>query len=376
MQTLFTPCLIEALFLRNSLVYLPFYTAYADETGMVTEQLVKHYVRMAETGVALVVVEASAIRTERPAPFTIHAFDQSHIAGLSTLATAIHEKGARAFVQICHPGRYSGFAGAMAPSAVPAFGNPDLMPVAMSEQDMRDVAEAFAQSADIVKQAGFDGVELHGGTGYLLASFTSPRTNKRTDAYGGSTENRARFPQEVCKAVREKVGNFPVGYRFMAREYLPDGLGLEEGTAIAGHIAKALSPIYFSVTAGSHECFAPSAQKKQKPVSGFMLDEAAAVKKAVPGVAIIAAGLLDDPAMDEAALVEGKADCIGLGRVLFADPDWLAKAEGKLEGKVRSCVQCNNCVKQIGKGAPAFCSRWSKAEKERYLAHLPKDRVL
>jgi 2,4-dienoyl-CoA reductase (NADPH2) len=207
----------------------------------------------------------------------LRAFEPAHLPGLTALAEAIHGEGAKAVVQINYLSRYSGQPGALAPSAVPAFGNPELMPREMTAEDMAVMADAFAESADIVRQAGFDGVELHGATGYLLSSFTSPRTNLRTDEYGGSVENRMRFPLQVFDTVRRKVGDFPIGYRFMAREYLDWGLSLEDGVACARLLA-VKKPAYLSVSAGTHECFAMYGKKKKFPV-GFMLPEAAAVKK-------------------------------------------------------------------------------------------------
>lgn len=376
MQQLFAPCALGPFSLRNPVVSLPFYTAYADADGRVTPQLISHYRRIAASGVGLVVAEASAVRDPVPSPHAIHAFDEANIPGLRALAKAIQAEGATAVLQICHTGRYCGTPGGLAPSPVPAFGVPELTPRAMDEADMERVAAAFAESADIVRQAGFDGVELHGGTGYLLASFTSPRTNLRADEYGGAVENRARFITHVCRAVRDKAGDYPVGYRFMAREYMPGGLSLEEGVDIAAIIARELAPAYLSVTAGSHECFAWLAEQKLKAGEGFMLAEAEAVRKAVPTVPVIAAGLLQSREICANALATGQTDAIGLGRVLFADFDWLSKTSGKKTGPARACVQCNTCIRQIRAGRPAFCSRWTKEEKQEYLRDVEPGRVI
>ena len=376
MQQLFAPCVLGPFSLRNYLVSLPFYTAYADADGRVTPQLISHYRRIAASGVGLVVAEASAVRDPIPLPHTIHAFDEANLPGLRALAKAIQAEGAVAVLQICHTGRYCKMPGGLAPSPVPAFGVPELTPRAMNEADMERVTGAFAESADIVRRAGFDGVELHGGTGYLLASFTSPRTNLRSDEYGGTVENRARFITRVCRAVRDKVGDYPVGYRFMAREYIPGGLSLEEGAGVAAIIARELAPAYFSVTAGSHECFAWLAEQKLKTGEGFMLAEAGAIRKTVPTVPVIAAGLLQSREICASALATGQADAIGLGRVLFADFDWLNKTSGKKAGPARACVQCNTCIRQISASRPAFCSRWTKEEKQAYLRDVEPGRVI
>lgn len=374
MSSLFSPCRLGPFQLRNPVVALPFFTAYADENGLVSPQALSHYTRIAASGVGLVIVEASALRDPLLTPYAIRAFAPEHLPGLKRLAEAIHAQGAKAVVQICHTGRFTFAPGCLAPSAIPPFGDPALMPRPMDDQDMQSVTDAFVESARIVREAGFDGVELHGGTGYLLASFTSPHSNRRTDAYGGSPDKRARFPLEVCRAVRDAVGDYPVGYRLMAREYSPGGLSLDEGAAFARLLAEALRPAYLSVTAGMHECFAMLAKNKEKAPEGFMLPEAKAIKEAVPGVPVVAAGQLGSRAVCEQALAEA-ADAVGLGRVLFADPDWLRKASGEVEEAIRPCVQCDNCVRQISKGAPAFCVRWSKDEKALYLRDLPEGRT-
>lgn len=372
MTALLTPCDLGPLNLRNRIVYLPFFTAYADEEGYVTPQIFEHYRRMAESGVGMVVVEASLVRERYLAPASLRAFGESHMPGLQALVQGIHSQGAKAVMQIVHPGRFSGVPGVLAPSAIPAFGDEALTPREMNEKDMMNVAVAFAEAADTVRRAGFDGVELHGATGYLLSSFTSPRTNQRTDIYGGTIENRMRFPLEVCRTVRDVVGDFPVGYRLMAREYLPGGLSLEEGMILAQAIEQELEPAYLSVTAGTHECFAMLAEDEQKTSKGFMLPEADAVKRAVARTAVIAAGQLQDQSICDYALNQGIADAVGLGRVLFADPDWVHKIAGQDINPIRNCVQCNNCQKQISEGKPAFCIRWSKKERAFNLRNLPQ----
>lgn len=249
------------------------------------------------------------------------------------------------------------------------------MPRAMTEADMDQVVADFVESAETAKQAGFDGVELHGGTGYLLASFLSPRTNLRGDHYGGRMENRVRFPLRVGTAVREKVKDFPIGYRFMAREYVDKGLSLADGAAAAELLVKGFNPAYLSVTAGTYECFALLAQGKQKAPHGFMLEEAGTIKKTVPQTAVIAAGQLQTKDVCEKALKDGITDAIGLGRVLFADENWFHKIEGNMTEPVRTCVQCDNCMRQVTRGKPAFCARWSKEEKEENLKGLPAERL-
>lgn len=373
MQKLFAPCRLGPFSLRNPLVLLPFFMSYADDKGCVTPTVLRHYQKMAASGVGLLVVEAALIR-HCDTPYSIGVSAPEHLSGLKELAQTIQAEGAKAVLQICHPGRYSRSPGALAPSEVAPFGNQEYAPKAMTEEDMRSVAADFVFAAALVKEAGFDGVELHGGTGYLLASYISPHTNRRNDKYGGSLENRLRFPLMVCEAVKNAVGEFPVGYRFMSREYFEGGLTIEEGAQAAAILEQTLKPAYFSVTAGQYECFALMEQSKQKAPEGFMLDEAKAVKNALKDTPVIAAGHMQSGGVCEKALAEG-IDAVGLGRPLLADPDWLRKVSGQTPSEVRNCVQCNTCQKQAGLNSPVFCARWSKEEKAERFEGLPPQRV-
>ena len=181
--------------------------------------------------------------------------------------------------------------------------------------------------------------------------------------HGGTLENRMRFPLDVCRAVRAAVGDFPVGYRLMAREYVEGGLSLEDGVAVAEGIAQALDPAYISVTAGMYECWAMLAESTPKVPPGYMLDEAEAVKKSVPDVAVIAAGQLYTPGVCAEALCEIGVEGIGLARPLFADIDLVRKLLGENADPVRVCKQCNFCQNCLGAGKPVACSLWTREER-------------
>ena len=336
----------------------PLYLGYAGEGGTVSEILLEHYRLMAKSGVALVVVENSTV--DHPigsgSNRTLRADTDENLPGLAKLASTIKGQGTLACLQINHAGRFAGMADpALAPSAVQTFGR---MPRALNIEEMGNIARKFAEAAMRVKKAGFDMVELHGGTGYLLSSFVSPRTNKRDDEYGGSLENRQRFPLEVVQEVKAAVGNFPVGYRFLADEWLPDGLRLLESVQYARALA-ASGVAYISVMGGTYESFFLPEIVQACKKEGYMVDLAAAVKKQV-NVPVIAAGRISTGAFAESMLAEGKADLIGLARVLWADPEWPSKVK---EGKESEIVHCHPdcgdaCTKLVTKGKAAFCVRW------------------
>ena len=208
-------------------------------------------------------------------------------------------------------------------------------------------------------------MELHGGTGYLLAQFVSPRTNKRSDSYGGPIENRIKFPLEVLKRVKDAVGDFPVGYRFLVNEWLPDGLKESESILLARRLEQE-GIAYISAMGGTYESFfLPEIVKKAKRV-GYMVSLAAAVKKNI-GIPVIAAGRISTPLKAESILREKKADLIGLARMLWVDPDWPKKArKGEDRSIIKCSPKCDACFQLVMQGKPAYCPRWSKEWRAIY----------
>jgi 2,4-dienoyl-CoA reductase (NADPH2) len=361
---LFSPLPIAGLELKNRLTMAPLYLGYAGEGGTVSGLMLDHYRLMARSGVALVVVENATV--DHPAGSgadrTLRVDTDEGLDGLARLAAAIQGEGALACLQINHAGRFARVPEPLAPSPVETFGR---LPRALTPAEMAEIAGKFAAAARRVKQAGFDMVELHGGTGYLLAQFVSPRTNRRQDDYGGSLSRRQRFPLEVVAAVRAAVGDFPVGYRFLADEWLPDGLKPAE----SGQFARALAGAgiaYLSVMGGTYDSFflPEIVEKCRQP--GYMADLAAAVKKEV-NLPVIAAGRIATGALAEQILARGDADLLGLARVLWADPEWPRKVQQGREEEIIACeADCDTCMQLVLRGKPAFCVRWPQ-EKMRAL---------
>ncbi len=356
-DVLFEPFDMGGKTLKNRLTMAPLYLGYAGEGGTVSPLLLEHYRQMAAGGVAMVVVENATVDhpTGSGSDRTIRADTDDNRDGLERLAETIRSEGALACLQINHAGRFAGAAPApVAPSAVETFGR---TPHALTEPEIGAVQDRFAEAAKRVRDAGFDMVELHGGTGYLLSQFLSPRTNKRTDGYGGSLENRGRFPLETLGRVRAAVGGFPVGYRFLADEWLPDGLTLEESTRFAKMLAAA-GIDYISVMGGTYESFFLPEVVERSQRQGYMTDLSAAVKRVVD-VPVIAAGRLDTGEAAGKAITADDADLIGLARPLWADPDWPRKVGEGREGEIIHCdPECDACMKLVMKGKPAFCVRW------------------
>ena len=362
--SLFSSITVGGIALKNRITMAPLYLGYASEGG-VSPFMLEHYRSMARGGAAMIVVENTTI--DHPAGSgasrMVRADMDANLPGLSELARAIKDEGAVACIQINHAGRFSIEQSPLAPSAVDTFGK---IPRAMTPGDIEEVREKFVLAAQRVKKAGFDMVELHGGTGYLLSEFVSPRTNKRDDAYGGSPEKRMRFPLEVVRDVKAAVGDFPVGYRFLADEWLPDGLKLNESTQFARVLSDA-GVAYISVMGGTYESFTLPEIIAKSRNEGYMADLAQAVRRNV-GVPVITAGRISSGKTAEDILTGGKADLLGLARVLLADPEWPNKLKEGREGEIIHCdPSCKDaCMRLVMKGKPAFCMQWDREKIERF----------
>lgn len=366
---LFTSFKMGNITLSNRITMAPTYLGYGNNDGTVSDLALDHYRTMARSGVALIVVENTGIHTSGlGSTFMLRADEDRYLEGLTELAGVIHAEGALAFIQFNHAGRFAFMPERMAPSPIPVG---DVTPREMSIQDIEDVIQGFAKAAQRARIAGFDGVELHGGTGYLLSQFVSPRTNKRTDLYGGNPENRRRFTLDVVDAVMAAVGNdFPVGYRFLASECLPGGLIVDETIPLAEELAKK-GISYLSVMIGTHESFPLEPYFSMDKTEGYMAAYAEIIKKAVPGVPVIAAGRIQNPEMAEAILKTGKADLIGLARVLFADPLWPKKAQGVVADPIVPCnPSCSLCMRRVMARKPSLCSQWDKPARQAFLKRI------
>ena len=360
---LFKSLKLNGLTLKNRMTMAPLYLGYAEPGGKVSPLMLYHYRLMAQSGAALIVVENSSITPQGSGSYrTLRCDHDRTIKGLERLSMTIKGEKALAGLQVNHAGRFAYVDEPVAPSAVETFGR---TPRALTKKEIANIRKQYAKACLRVKKAGFDLVELHGGTGYLLSAFVSPRTNRRKDEYGGAIENRIRFPLEVLKHVKDLVGDFPVGYRFLADEWLPDGLHLYESRILA----KALEEngvAYISVMGGTYESFYLPEIIKKSAQPGYMVSLAAAVKKEVR-VPVIAAGRISTPSRAEKILKERKADLIGLARMLWVDPEWPQKA---YRGQDRSIIKCNPgcdaCTKLVTRGGAAFCPKWKKEHREAY----------
>jgi len=364
---LFSPFQLGSLTLANRVVCLPMYLAYPDPDNEVNSLVLDYYSEIADSGAGLVVVENCGVEPcGLGNPRSLLVSEDRFIPGLARLAKAIKSRGVPAVLQLHHAGRHAKRPDRIAPSAVETWG---VVPKVMDQADIDRVVAAFAAGARRAKAAGFDAVELHGGMGYLLTQFLSARTNLRHDGYGGELAGRMRFPLEVFSAVRAAVGDgFPVGYRFLADECVPEGITLDETRPFALELARA-GATYLSVMAGCYD--SPPQYVVDDRSEAFMAPFAAAVKQALPTMPIIAAGRIQRPETARAILSDGTADLVGLGRIVFADPLWPKKARGQIAEPIVDCTPtCSLCFKRIIAQKPAYCARWPKERRERFLERV------
>ncbi len=370
LENAFEPIKIGQMKVRNRFVFAPIDSKLGDETGATTQRHIDYHVARSKGGVGLIIIDNLAIEWPRGKvgvkPMRID--ENRFIVRLNKLAEEIQAYGAKVAVQINHAGRQTTVAALegeemISASDVPWLGS-GTVPRPLTVAEIEGLVEKFARAALRVKMAHFDAVEIHAAHGYLLASFLSPYTNRRTDAYGGSLENRMRFLLQVIKRTRELVGpDYPILVRFNGADYVEGGLTIEESKLIAKKLEDA-GVDALDVSAGIYESenwtFPTMAMEK-----GCLSDLAAEIKSVV-NIPVITVGKITDPFVAEQILREGKTDMVALGRPLLADPDYPKKAqEGRIDDIV-PCIACNQgCIGRISLDLGMLCTVNAALGRER-----------
>jgi 2,4-dienoyl-CoA reductase-like NADH-dependent reductase (Old Yellow Enzyme family) len=375
MNILLTPARIGSVEIPNRIVMPPMTTRTADAEGYVTDDSIAYYLARARGGVGLITIEmASPEKAGRHRRREMGIYDDRFLPGLTRLVDELHRAGSKVSIQLGHGGGHTRIdicgETPIAPSAIPhpvyetTFET--IVPEAMTQARIDATIAAHAAAAARAHKAGFDCVEVHAAHGYLISQFHAPFENRRTDAYGGSLENRARFGLEALRAVKAAVPGMPVIYRLSVEDFFPGGLPFEEGRRIAIWAAEAGADA-LHVTAGHYRSL-PSAQIVLPPMTfpdATFLDFAADIKKVVD-VPVIAVGRLGDPATATDAVGSGKTDFVALGRTLIADPQWVEKL--RREEPIRRCLACNTCINEMRGGAGIGCVVNGAAGREALFA--------
>ena len=337
-SALFEPISIGRVEMRNRLVMLPMETNYATEDGFVTDRA-KAYYRARAAHVGLVLVQIACVESVRGKGyrFQLCIDHDGTVPGLRDLAATIHGQGARVFVQLQHAGANARGSDIVAASPLPLMPG-RTVPRVLTVAEIADIVDRYGAAATRARTAGFDGVEIVASGNYLVWNFLSPTFNKRTDDYGASLENRARLLLEIIREVRRRTGDdYPITCRLACRDY-----GVENGFSVADAQKVAVLGVEaglngITITAIGGDSVAP-------PYPGILLPLANAIKQVV-SVPVTAAGRMDLETAAE-AVASGKADLVGIGRRLLADPEYVGKVASGASADVRPCIACKGCIDQ------------------------------
>ncbi len=342
---------IGPLKLRNRVVMAPLGTNYSTTDGLSTERDRQYYAERARGGVGMIMTEAMVV-TEfaRPHHNSLCVYHDRFIPGLASVVDAIHAHGALVCAQLNHRGALlRRHVLNMEPVGPSSWKNPntgdDVRPLAVPE--IIEIQKQFVASARRLYQAGYDGVEIHAGNGYLFQQFFTPRLNHRNDPYGGSFENRARFLWETLDRVKQALPDFPLIVRLSASEFTAGGYSDADIIELSKKLEKQ-GVAALDLSGGSNESPQLSKYCIQPPsfARGCLGPYAKPIKDAVT-IPVLVAGRVVDPADAERLLADGCADFISVGRALYADPHWSAKAFGKVKAPIRKCIACNVCFERL-----------------------------
>lgn len=357
-QYLFTPLKIGEVTLRNRIFSPPHGTVFAEPNSLPNERLAYYHAERAKGGVGLIITEGTAVHpTGKPFANTLEGFDEKCIPGFRLIASMVHDQGVKIFGQLYHRGRQMESLHTRlpvwGPSPIPSPATREI-PHEMNREEIQEIVQGFAKAAAHLKEAGYDGVEIHGAHGYILNQFMSFLSNQREDEYGGSLENRLRFPIQVIQAVRKAVGAaLVVGLRVSGDELVPGGLTLEDMREIAPRLEATGMLDYISVSVGNYSTHYIMIGDMSIPL-GAAVYLAAGIKEVV-SLPVFTALRIKDPLQAEKILADGHADMVGMCRALITDPELPRKAkEGRLED-IRNCIACNQECRTHFQGRMISC---------------------
>lgn len=349
---LFTPLDLGHTVLKNRVLMGSMHTGLEEEKGGL-KKMASFYEARAKGGVGLIVTGGIAPnRAGWVAPFSSRMTTLKHAEHHRVITDRVHQAGGKICLQILHSGRYGFHPLIVAPSAIKSPISP-FKPRALSLTGIKNTIKAFVKSAVLAKKAGYDGVEIMGSEGYLINQFIVKTTNKRKDAYGGSYENRIKFPIEIVQETRRAVGSdFIIIYRLSMLDLIKDGSTKEEVLQLAKAIEKAGASI-INTGIGWHEARIPTIAT-MVPRAAFSW-VTAAFKKYL-SIPLITTNRINNAADAEAILKTGQADMVSMARPFLADPDLVNKAMEGLEASTNTCIACNQaCLDHVFERKRATC---------------------
>ncbi|HDX8444235.1 NADPH-dependent 2,4-dienoyl-CoA reductase [Aeromonas hydrophila] len=373
--TLLTPLDLGFTQLRNRVLMGSMHTGLEEEKGGF-DKLAAFYGERARGGVGLIVTGGIAPNLRgRLVPHGSQLSFPWQVAKHKKVTSAVHQEGGKIALQILHAGRYAYHPFSLAPSALKAPISP-FKPRAMSERQIRGTIRDFAATAQLARSAGYDGVEVMGSEGYLINQFICERTNKRTDGWGGSSENRMRFPVEIVRAIREQVGpDFIIIFRLSMLDLVEQGSSLEEVIAL-GKALEQVGVTLINTGIGWHEARIPTiATSVPRGAFSWVTAE---LKKHL-SVPLITTNRINTPEVAERILAGGEADMVSMARPFLADPEFVIKAAENRADEINTCIACNQaCLDHVFKQKRASCLVNPRAcfETELTFGRVPQPKKL
>ncbi|MEE4290491.1 MAG: NADPH-dependent 2,4-dienoyl-CoA reductase [Cycloclasticus sp.] len=365
---LFSPISIGPLTLANRIIMGSMHTGL-DHSDDPFGRLAAFYKERADGGVALIVtggVSPNEYGLISPGSMKLTHLEQ--VSDYKIITDTVHQSGSKIILQILHAGRYAKQENLVAPSAIRSPIS-KFEPKEMSEQDILSTIEDFVNCASLAQQAGFDGIELLGSEGYCLNEFTALRTNHRTDRWGGSLENRARFPLEIIRAIRHKLGSqFFIQYRMSVLELVEGGWNIEEAQQFA-KLLESTGVDLINTGIGWHEASIPTIAM-QVPRAAFSW--ATGKIKQVVNIPVAAANRINTAEVADNIIKQGDADMVYLSRPFLADPDFVIKAQQNRNDEINTCIACNqSCLDNLFNFKTVSCLVNPRACHETLMPKLP-----
>jgi mycofactocin system FadH/OYE family oxidoreductase 2 len=375
---LFSPLRIGSVTVRNRIMQTAHVKLFARD-AVDSQRNVDYQVARARGGAGLLITGNRVVHPTSTTGFprVAWAYLREALDADRHLTEAVHEHDAVIFAQLNHFGVNASSDSAddlrvlWGPSAVksPAYGE---TPKAMEPEDIREVVEWWGRSAELSREGGFDGTEVHISHSYLLHQFLSPLYNKRTDEYGGSFENRLRFAREVIEEVRRRVGaDWVVGVRISLSDFIPGALDIEDAIRVAQELEGDGRIDYVNVTAAGYHNIWRAIEPSDVP-DGYLVELTAKVKSSLVKLPVFAVGGIKDAALAEQIVADGKADMVAMTRAQIADPEFASKARDGREDDIVHCIRGNQgCIGRVFKGLPIACTVNPAAGREGRFATLP-----
>ncbi len=375
-DSVLSPISIRGMLFRNRIIMPSMVTNFAGRGGEVSEKLIRYHEARARGGVGLNILEATSVHDSGRSYFPgVSISDDKYIQGLSRLAEAVHAWGGRIGVQLHHAGRLAkaDASGQVIPlvSFVPGYTSYENSKI-MENDEIEELIEAFAAGACRAEKAGFDLIEIHGAHGYLISQFMSPFFNHRTDCWGGSYENRMRFPLAVIRRVRETIrSSIPLSFRISVEEFLPGGMNIDLACRIAKDVVEAGIDLV-QVSVGLAETNRFTGPPPCIP-EGWNADRALQIKTALNGKAIVSvAGRILNRVVADDIIAGGKADMVNMGRALIADPDLPDKLLKGMDEDIIPCIGCNEgCNGRLGQRKGIECAVNPCTGREGVMTMMP-----